>query len=668
MIEDNSPPEAETLGNRKDPIDSPDLDSGENLDSAEEEDFTEDEFAIDPEELAAEPVKIPDGFSDLDLPAVNLFEEAELHPKLLETIKARGWEKPTPVQSMCLPYSILKHDLAGFAQTGTGKTGVFLMTLGHRFLSEKRPEEKPGSKKAVPFAVVLTPTRELAMQVDEESKKLCDALSIRSLAVFGGMDYEKQARKLQAGMDVIVATTGRFKDFYNKKLIDLSQCQLFVCDEVDRMFDMGFIEDVEFFLEKLPESCQKLLFSATTNEKVKELAFEYLDKPAYISANPEDLTPSAITQYAILCETKNKFKVLLGLLAEHKPKISVVFANTKLTAQWLHYKLSGNNISNDLITGDLPQRKRVALIKKIKKGEVKCLIATDVASRGLHISDITHVYNFDIPDEAANYVHRIGRTARAGAEGASYTLVCDEYGENFEAVQNLLKKDAPKSEWYNPDYLKIEDLAGNPFEDNFGAGYPQKSSEERTSDYRNKRRGGERDHKKVREDKPQGKDRPKKTFTHKGKAPKSQLPEKYSKTKSNLNKSPQKPSTSLWGLIKQLFATLFGGGKSKQVEPLPQARDHKEGGRRGGPQRRHGKGQGQRGKGQGRGDKQQHKQGGGPRKKSASGGGPNRQGGGPNRQGGGKRSGYSGNKPRSQQSDKQRHSGKPRHSNKSKGH
>jgi ATP-dependent RNA helicase RhlB len=527
-----------------------------------------------------------DKFSHLELPAIDDFHEAELHPKLLATIQERGWTKPTLVQSMCLPYTIIKQDLAGFAQTGTGKTGVFLITLGHRFLSEKRAPMPANSKYAKPFAVVLTPTRELAMQVDEESKLLCDPLNIRSLAVFGGMDYEKQARILQSGVDVIVATPGRFKDFYQKKLIDLSGCGLFICDEVDRMFDMGFVDDVEFFLDKLPEDCQKLLFSATTNPKVKELAFEYLNKPAYISANPEDMTPSAITQHAVLCETKHKFKVLLGLLKDHQPKISIIFTNTKLTAQWLHYKLSGNGINTHVITGDLPQRKRVALIKDIKAGEVKCLIATDVASRGLHIADISHVYNFDIPDEAANYVHRIGRTARAGAEGASYSLVCDEYGENFDAVRQLLKKDAPDVQWYDPTYLEIEDKAGNPFEDNFGVKpvpMPERDSrygrtrsdagrDDRPKRYdgqqRNKSQTGNpnkpqppRDHR-DRRDGPGG---PKKKFAHKGKAPKAftQSAPPRSAPKSNLPAHPSPQSTGLFSLIKQFFGALFGRGNKK---------------------------------------------------------------------------------------------------------
>jgi ATP-dependent RNA helicase RhlB len=261
---------------------------------------------------------------------------------------------------------------------------------------------------------------------------------------------------------VIVATPGRLKDFIQKKVVNISDTKLFICDEADRMFDMGFIEDVKFFLNKLTEGCQKLLFSATTNDSVRELAFEYLDKPEYISAQPDSITPEKIQQHAIICESVNKFKVILSLLRRDKPNCSIVFTNTKAAAEWLHFKLNGNGLDTDLITGDLPQRKRIALIKRIKEGEVKALIATDVASRGLHIGAVTHVYNFDLPNEASNYVHRIGRTARAGATGTAISLVCEDYGENLRAINTLLGPLAMKSEWYDPSFLEVTDLAGSP--------------------------------------------------------------------------------------------------------------------------------------------------------------------------------------------------------------
>jgi ATP-dependent RNA helicase RhlB len=388
------------------------------------------------------------------------FATLELNPALADRIKQLNWSKPTPVQGMCLPLTTKGKDVAGFAQTGTGKTGVFLITIANRLLNERVETES----MKYPFAVILAPTRELALQIQNDADDLFVGLEIQTLAVFGGMDYEKQARALREGRDIIVATPGRLKDFLQKSQFDIKNCKTFVCDEADRMLDMGFIEDVEFFLEKLADSTQKLLFSATTNETVKELAFEYLEHPKYISVNPEVLTPENIDQHAIICSSVEKLRVLIGLLRDHKPKCCIVFTNTKLVADWLHFKLVNNGFAADIITGDLPQRKRIELIKKIKAGDIRCLIATDIASRGLHISGVTHVYNFDIPDEAANYVHRVGRTARAGAKGKSFSLVCEDYGHNLVGVQGLLgdKVEIPVT-WPDQEYLKIIDVAANPY-------------------------------------------------------------------------------------------------------------------------------------------------------------------------------------------------------------
>lgn len=390
------------------------------------------------------------------------FTELKISEQLKLAIQDLGWTKPTPIQGLCLPFTLSGRDLAGFAQTGTGKTGVFLITVAE-LLQKKR--DLSTLNQDSPFAVVLAPTRELAVQIHEEVEKLASKLNIRSLAVFGGMDYDKQAQMLKSGIDIVVATPGRLKDYIQKKVVSIKHTSMFVCDEVDRMFDMGFIEDVEFFLEKLPENCQKLLFSATTNDKVKELAFEYLDKPEYISVNSEELTPESIEQHLILCDTPEKLRVLIGLIRDHQPLRSVIFANTKLTAEWLKHKLIGNGLEAESITGDMPQNKRINLIRKIKAGQVKILIGTDVASRGLHISDVTHVYNFDLPGEPANYVHRIGRTARAGAKGQSYTLVCEEYAENLDGIKKLVGDSIPHCTWFDKKYLEIQDVSGNPFRD-----------------------------------------------------------------------------------------------------------------------------------------------------------------------------------------------------------
>ncbi len=412
---------------------------------------------------------------DEELLGAETFEELNLAPALLEAIKKLGWTKPTLIQGLALPLTTQGQDLAGFSQTGTGKTGVFLITIAHQLLKLR---ETGGETSLHPKAMILAPTRELAVQISHDAEALFNLLDISSMAVFGGVDYEKQAQRIRSGVDVIVATPGRLKDYFQKKVFSTKDCSLFICDEADRMLDMGFIEDVEFFLSTLSPETQKLLFSATTNEQVKELAFEYLENPKYISVNPEVITPERIEQHAVICDSTEKLQVMLGLMRDHAPVCSIVFTNTKIVAEWLHYKLIGNGIEADLITGDLPQKKRIDLIHRIKAGEVKALIATDVASRGLHIASISHVYNFDLPDEAANYVHRIGRTARAGAFGSAYSLICEDYGHNLLTIQQYLGENVPiKIARFPEDYLQIEDKAGNPYKDQNFKGYSMKEED-----------------------------------------------------------------------------------------------------------------------------------------------------------------------------------------------
>ncbi|MBP9706262.1 MAG: DEAD/DEAH box helicase [Oligoflexales bacterium] len=387
------------------------------------------------------------------------FPELGIHENIVKAVGSVGWTKPTPVQSRCLPISLKGKDLAGFAQTGTGKTGVFLITIANHILN--KPIIPRDHKIPAPRAVVLAPTRELAMQISDDAEKIFTALGLSTLAIFGGTNWDQQVENLKISPDLIVATTGRLADTVRRKAISLAECELFICDEADRMFDMGFIDEVEFFFDKIPETCQKLLFSATSNPQVEELAFKYLNQPEYIFLNEDKLTPENVEQHFIICESPNKLQVMIGLLRDHKPACTIIFTNTKLTAEWLQYKLNHNGFTSELITGNLPQSKRTSLIKKIKAGQVNCLIATDIASRGLHISGVTIVYNFDVPNEAANYVHRIGRTARAGASGKSYTLMCEVYSEYMSPIKKLLG-DLPRAEWFDQKYLAIKDEAINP--------------------------------------------------------------------------------------------------------------------------------------------------------------------------------------------------------------
>ena len=392
-------------------------------------------------------------------PKASGFANMNFPESFLENLSKNGWLSKTKIQEKCLPHTLKGKDLAGFAQTGTGKTGVFILTLANLLNNNKELLDSQTS-----CALILCPTRELAIQIEEDAKILLKSFNLKTISLFGGVNIDSQIESLKKGVHLIIATPGRLIDLYKKEEVDLKYLKLFVCDEVDRMFDMGFINDVEFILEKLPLSTQRLVFSATESGNTKELAFEYLNNPEYISIQHETPTPETIEQHALICETKNKLHILLSLLKNDCPECAIIFTNTKLTASWLEFKLKHNNLDVEMISGDLPQNKRIQLIKNIKDGKIKILIATDVASRGLHISNVSHVYNFDIPDDSANYVHRIGRTARAGKVGKSYSLICEDYGHNYEAIQKSLTKHAPKPCWYSEELPLVEDLAPNPFE------------------------------------------------------------------------------------------------------------------------------------------------------------------------------------------------------------
>lgn len=380
---------------------------------------------------------------------------------ILDAVRKQNFHKPTRVQALCLPHTLDGKDVAGFAQTGTGKTAVYLLTAAQKLLSQESRIVNP--KK--PHVLVVVPTRELADQVCQDARKLLNPLKLKSLAVFGGVDVDKHVNELSQQVDIIVATPGRLLDLHRSKHVEFDDLQLLVIDECDRMFDMGFIDDVEYVLRHLPaERVQKLLFSATGSEKVKELAFEYLEEPEYIETDPVRITPEKISQVAYAVPAEHKFLALMGHLRANNPECGIIFTNTKVVAEWVGYKLACNGLNAEVLTGDLPQRKRMTLIKKIKEGKCNLLVATDVLSRGLHVANLSHVYNFDIPDDAESFIHRIGRTARAGATGHAVTLICDDYGYNMGAVENLLGFKIPLAD-VPQSYLSAEDVSDYPFDE-----------------------------------------------------------------------------------------------------------------------------------------------------------------------------------------------------------
>ncbi|MEN9825176.1 MAG: ATP-dependent helicase RhlB [Pseudomonadota bacterium] len=381
--------------------------------------------------------------------------------QILGAIHKQGFQKPTKVQALCLPHTLDGKDVAGFAQTGTGKTAVYLLTAAHKLLNQ----EARSTNARKPQVLVVVPTRELADQVSQDAKKLLNPLKLKSLAVFGGVDVERHVSELNQAVDIVVATPGRLLDLHRSKSLEFDDLQLLVIDECDRMFDMGFIDDVEYVLRHLPaERVQKLLFSATGSEKVKELAFEYLENPEYIETDPVSITPEKISQSAYAVTSEHKFLTLMGHLKANNPECAIIFTNTKVVAEWVGYKLACNGLNAEVLTGDLPQRKRMTLIKKIKEGKCNLLVATDVLSRGLHVANLSHVYNFDIPDDAESFIHRIGRTARAGATGHAITLICEDYGYNMGAVEKLLGFPIPLVKVPN-QYLTATDTSDYPFDE-----------------------------------------------------------------------------------------------------------------------------------------------------------------------------------------------------------
>lgn len=388
------------------------------------------------------------------------FQILDLHEGVKQSLRRVKYHKPTEVQALCLPHTLEGKDVAGFAQTGTGKTAVFLITAAHRLLSEAL---KSGEKGA-PSVLVLVPTRELAAQIEAEAAALYADLKINTMAVYGGSsDIDKQTRALAKKVDVVVATPGRLFDLHRQGAVSFDSVGLLVCDEADRMLDMGFIDDVEKVLSMVAENAQKMFFSATGSEKVHELAFEYLNNPEYIETTPEQITPERITQWCYAARAEEKFLVLLASIRKENPTCAIVFTNTKIVAEWVGFKLASNGIEAEALTGDIPQNRRMALIKQIKEGQLKVLVATDVLSRGLHVPGLSHVYNFDVPDEAESFIHRIGRTARAGEKGTAITLVCEDYGYNMGAVEDLLGFPVPVRP-IGSDFLSTEDKSEFPFD------------------------------------------------------------------------------------------------------------------------------------------------------------------------------------------------------------
>jgi ATP-dependent RNA helicase RhlB len=382
------------------------------------------------------------------------FEEFNLPAEVLSGLNEAGFTYCTPIQAQTLPVLLTGRDVAGQAQTGTGKTAAFLVTVITRLLAEN--EKSSG----LPAAIIIAPTRELSRQIYEEAQVLARDTGLSLAQVVGGVDYLKQAEILRSGVDIIICTPGRIIDYYKQGIFKTEGIKALVIDEADRLLDLGFAKDMRYLLQKLPpyDKRQSMLFSATLSYRVMELTYEYMNLPEFISVTPETVTVEGIEQELYHVGTDKKVSLLLGLLKREDWSRALIFVNTKVGVDRLTHRLKGNGWPAEGITGDLPQRKRFQLMEKFKKGQLKILVATDVASRGIHVEDITHVINYDLPQESENYVHRIGRTARAGKTGRALSLACERYVFHLESLEEWLGSKIPVA-WPEDDWY-VEDQSG----------------------------------------------------------------------------------------------------------------------------------------------------------------------------------------------------------------
>ena len=372
------------------------------------------------------------------------FDSLSLEPSLAQGIHGAGFTAPTPIQAQTLPIALAGKDVAGQAQTGTGKTAAFLIALYQTLL--KNPPA-PGKKLSSIRAIVVAPTRELAVQIFNDAEILGKHTGLKNAVVFGGVDYEKQRKTLEDGVDVLIGTPGRLIDYLKQHVFDMRHAQVLVLDEADRMFDLGFIADIRYILRRLPPPDRRLsmLFSATLSHRVLELAYEHMNNPELVRIEPDKMTVDRVRQMMYYPSMEEKVPLLIGLLRAHEARRTMVFVNTKRAAERLETVLNANGFHAQALSGDVPQQKRLRFLRDFHNGDLAVLIATDVASRGLHIPDVSHVFNFDLPQDSADYVHRIGRTARAGAEGDAISFACEEYAVSLPEIEDYIGHKVPSA-------------------------------------------------------------------------------------------------------------------------------------------------------------------------------------------------------------------------------
>lgn len=456
------------------------------------------------------------------------FSNLELSDSILQGLTDAGFNYCTPIQDKALPLSLRGKDIAGQAQTGTGKTATFLLATFQYLINddddeddndaddtdatmqdddrdvtdeiESRTRQLPNpavkSKSKLtqgavaenkriknPRAIILAPTRELAIQIHKDAILLSKHLDLKFALIYGGTDYQKQLDKVKSNVDIIIGTPGRIIDFYRQQAFSLNHVQVTVMDEADRMFDLGFIKDIRYLLRRMPapELRLNMLFSATLSYKVTELAYEHMNNPVLIRIETEEVTSKAIEQSAFCPSNEQKLPLLVGILNKYQPQRSIIFVNTKRCAEQLEDTLNANGYKTAALSGDVPQDKRQRLLNDFQENRITLLIATDVAARGLHIADVSHVINYDLPQDVEDYVHRIGRTARFGASGEAISFICEQYAYSMPDIEDYIGQKIPVKAI--PGDLLAEIIK------------PEKRPEKHKSDYQGKRPGNDKNRK-----------------------------------------------------------------------------------------------------------------------------------------------------------------------------
>ena len=384
------------------------------------------------------------------------FSELELDPRLIKAIANRGYKTMTDVQKKTLAVTLKGRDVTVQSQTGTGKTAAFLITLMERMLQVNKSDRKP--------ALIIVPTRELAVQIEGEARLLSRGLDFSIGALYGGVGVAQHIDKLRKGLDIIIGTPGRLIDLSDRGQLKLNGLGILVLDEADRMLDMGFLPDIKKLMSRMPprNARQTLLFSATMTRASRKIISDHLNRPVQIEITPERLTADAVSQEIYHVKKQVKLNLMLEILREQAPRNALIFTNMKYVASRLSKKLKYNGYKSRHLTGDLPQNQRLRIINDFMAGKFSYLVATDVAARGLQIDDLDMVINYDLPQDSENYVHRIGRTARAGNTGKAISFACEKTAGNLPAIESLIGMKIPVRKADHRLYAQVPQEAVRP--------------------------------------------------------------------------------------------------------------------------------------------------------------------------------------------------------------